>query len=237
MALLGNWEEAISYYSLSIAAEPSDVAAYEGRAKANYMLGEHEKAVNDYTRAIETRETPRLYMKRGHVLLQLTRFAQADQDYHQAISLGSSSSTAYEGMGDAHRLQGEFDEAIRSYTVAIGPNDDGWWAAYYFRGVSYFRLRQFQQALEDFQRVIDLQPHNGHGYFARGVLRWLGGQCSAAMNDFQVIVALSDGEEAVAVRANGYIEQLEAKVRCEAGPDPPVLLSARGVAWLRVPWE
>ena len=126
------------------------------------MLGDHEQAASDYTRAIEIRETPQLYLKGGHVLLHLNRYAQADQDYHRAISLGSFSHTAYEGMGDVHRLQGELDEAIRSYSVAVGPNDDGWWAAYYFRGVSYFRSRQFQQALEDFHRVIDLQPHNGH---------------------------------------------------------------------------
>jgi tetratricopeptide (TPR) repeat protein len=237
MALLGKWDEAVSNYSLAIAGDPSDVATYEGRAKAHYMLGEHEKAVEDYARAIEAQETPRLYLKRGHVLLQLSRFAEADQDYHRAISLGASSATAYEGMGDAHRLQGELDEAIRSYTVAVGPNDDGWWATYYFRGVSYFRLRQFQQALEDFQRVIVLQPHNGHAYFARGVIRWLGGQCSAALIDFQAFVALSDGEEALALRAQSYIEQLEAMVRCEPQTDAPLLLSSRGMAWLRAPWE
>ncbi len=236
MALLGNWEEAVSAYSQAIAVEPSDSAAYVGRAKAHYMLGEHEKAVKDYTNAIEIRETPRLYMKRGHVLLQLSRFAQADQDYHRAISLGSSSSTAYEGMGEAHRLQGEFDEAIRNYTVAIGPNDDGWWAAYYFRGLSYFQLRQFQRALEDFHHVIVLQPHSGHAYFARGVTRWLGGQCSAALDDFQAFVALSDDEEAFA-RAQDYIEQLEAIVRCEPRLYAPILLSSQGMAWLRVPWE
>jgi tetratricopeptide (TPR) repeat protein len=236
MALLGKWEEAINEYSRAIAVDPSNGATYEGRAKAHYMLGEHEQAMRDYGRALEVQETPRLYMKRGHVLLQLGRFAQADQDYHRAISLGSTSPTAYEGIGDAHRLQGELDEAIRNYTVAVGPNDDGWWAAYYFRGTSYFRLRQFQRALEDFQRVIVLQPHNGHAYFARGVIRWLGGQCSAALDDFQAFVALSDDQETLA-RAQDYIEHLGAMVRCEPRLDIPVLLSAQGVAWLRAPWE
>ena len=227
MALLGKWEEAISYYSQAIAAAPSDEAAYVGRAKAHYMLGEHEKAMKDYTRAIEIRETPRLYLKRGHVLLQLGRFAQADQDYHRAVSLGSSSSTAYEGMGDAHRLQGELDEAIRSYSVAVEPNDDGWWAAYYFRGVSHFQLRQFQQALEDFQRVLVLQPHSRSAYFARGAVRWLGGQCSDALNDFRAFVALSDDDEALS-GARGYIEQLEAMVRCEPRTDGPITALGTG---------
>jgi hypothetical protein len=56
------------------------------------------------------------------------------------------------------------------------------------------------------------------------------------LDDFQAFVALSDDEEAFA-RAQDYIEQLEAIVRCEPRLYAPILLSSQGMAWLRVPWE
>ena len=107
---------------------------------------------------------------------------------------------------------GRLDGSADSHAEATALDPEGW-QAFYSRGEATFRLRRFRQALDDFGMVVALQPHFPGAYFARGMLRWLGGQCTGARADFQAFAALANDHVAVS-RGIRYMEDLQAAARC-----------------------
>ncbi|HZU70527.1 MAG TPA: serine/threonine-protein kinase [Ktedonobacteraceae bacterium] len=57
--------------------------------------------------------------------------------------------------GNAHAMNGNYQEAIRAYdrAIALDPNDA---AAYNARGIAHYALKQFQAAIADFEQAITL---------------------------------------------------------------------------------
>jgi tetratricopeptide (TPR) repeat protein len=98
---------------------------------------------------------------------------------------------------------GEFMD-IERYTEEIarnGSNAD----LYLQRGLAHRRFRQFQPAIDDFSRAIELKPDYAEAYFERGRVRAVQGQDAAAIQDFtQAIPRLAECTEAYRLRALSY---------------------------------
>ena len=71
----------------------------------------------------------------------------AQQDYSEAQTAENAS---------------DFEEAIRLYGLVIEREPD-FWAAYYKRGVLYAILENYELALEDYNRLIELQMEGSVG--------------------------------------------------------------------------
>ena len=69
-----------------------------------------------------------------------------------------------------------FDEAIR-----LNPEDA---LAYYFRGIAYGRLGQFERAIQDFDSAIRLNPQDAVNYYSRGFAHELLGNSIEAERDY-----------------------------------------------------
>ncbi len=213
---------AVTHYNESIEADASYIDAYEGRAAAYHAIGDEDSAVRDYDRVVEARPSAVTYGDRGHALMTAGRYAEAELDHHEALTLATNSNErriAFLGLGDAHRGLGEYGEAVRDYTAAIILDSDDW-NAYYGRGVAFLAAKEYLPALEDFDQVVSLRPHDAGAYYARGFLRWLGYQCADAGDDFRFFLALSSDGEDVS-RAREYLERIDTSVSCEppVGPD------------------
>ena len=69
-------------------------------------------------------------------------------------------------MGSALHAQGQWADALASYQQALwlDPNDAH---AYYNRGGAYYRQRQFDKAINDYNEVIRLGRSAGEDNLAR----------------------------------------------------------------------
>jgi len=66
-------------------------------------------------------------------------------------------------LGNLSYKRKQYAEAIRYYTVAISVSPNP--IAYGNRGASYFKLKQFRLALEDYEKAEALDPSNGRKFF------------------------------------------------------------------------
>jgi tetratricopeptide (TPR) repeat protein len=81
-----DWAE--DYYARVLSKQPRSGYAYHGRADACRVNNEHEKAIMDYTRAIELMPgEPRLYLGRGKSYSALKETEKAMSDFHQAAAV------------------------------------------------------------------------------------------------------------------------------------------------------
>jgi tetratricopeptide (TPR) repeat protein len=129
MALLKEEEpkEALTDFNRATEIDANDLHAFTGRARANAALGDHNAAVNDWTRAIEqagssNAELPetidKMYLERGTALLAAGNTDAALADYAIALELNPKNTAAhiaranaYFKLNDRDRVLSEFESA------------------------------------------------------------------------------------------------------------------------------
>lgn len=79
-----DWSEA--YYARALLKIPRSWYAYQGRADAYRINGEHNKAITDYTCALEINpREPRLYLGRGKSYQAIEDISRAGVDFRQVL--------------------------------------------------------------------------------------------------------------------------------------------------------
>lgn len=64
-------------------------------------------------------------------------------------------------LGNMMRGHSKFKEAIDAYSralVLMGPTKKAHWSSYYFRGISYERINQWEKAEADLEKALELRP-------------------------------------------------------------------------------
>ena len=70
-----------------------------------------------------------------------------------------------------HQQDGKLEDAVSDFSRAIGIESDT--AEYYLeRAGCYRNLRDYTSALNDLERVIDLEPNQVESYNRRGLIYW-----------------------------------------------------------------
>ena len=154
------------------------VDAYFFMGDSKRRLGDYENAVKDfdtslhYLKSIEDHNfivcyepkyfdylKPYIFAKRGEANLILERFKFAISDYKKAIDLGiDDPSDNYGKLGYAKFQLNQYACAIKDFTIAInlGTNNE---SIYLYRGFSNYELGNFQGAIDDFEKVIEINPN------------------------------------------------------------------------------
>jgi tetratricopeptide (TPR) repeat protein len=104
-------------------------------------------------------ECGRLYFCRGEAFRALNRFNTALKDFEKAAELGIVSFDFWLAMGICQLKTGSFAEAEASLNHALesdAENAD----AYYWRGRSYFELKNYDSAIADLSRAVQLDDDN-----------------------------------------------------------------------------
>jgi tetratricopeptide (TPR) repeat protein len=99
----GNAAAAQSSFSESIEADPSLADAWANRATARFKQNDPEGALLDLTRALSLREDASAYYNRGRIYEGRKKWAEAVDDYSQALRLAS---------GDVSQLQKRLHQCL-----------------------------------------------------------------------------------------------------------------------------
>ena len=102
---------------------------YYNRGNAYADKGDYDRAIENYTRAIELNSK-----NRGHRIVYDVN--KAIKDYTKAIELSPKNADTYHCRGLVYYQKGDYDRAIEDFTrtIELNPNDAG---AYYSRGLAY----------------------------------------------------------------------------------------------------
>jgi lipoprotein NlpI len=197
--------------------------------------GDLEKAINTYTRAIESGELSnvdlvRAYNLRGEVQVGKSRFEEALTDFESAIRLDRNYATSY--YNRALLVYG--DAAIADLSRALKPD---YVDALFERGIRYDRNGDQARAFLDLDTVIRLNPRHVDAYSYRGGMYHLKAEYDKAITDFDSAIREDPKNDILLTfRGGGYYgKQMfnEASADFEAAlklnPGNSVALSSRGM--------
>lgn len=164
------YNKALAALNRAIEANPGDRDLYNSRATILVTLGDSERALQDISEYIRLGpDKPPGYMKRGALLEKLGRYDQALSDYSKAIALQPAAAILATGADYKTRASllsrlGRHKESISDLSKAIGL-DDSDDDALRIRGDEYFALGQFEKAIADYTRAIELSPQYARASF------------------------------------------------------------------------
>lgn len=157
----GIWKDSVTLWSREIEIYPMTVPmAYNSRGQAYHAMGEVEKAIEDYSVAIELNPFDAFpYNNRGLANEGLAKTDAAISDYTRAISLDPSYFYAYNNRGIAFGQAGRFTEAMDDFTTALRINPASS-SAYMNRGMALLSMERPVEAVDDFTKAEALSPGN-----------------------------------------------------------------------------
>ena len=175
--------KSISDYEQARAFDPKLMAAIGGEASSNYeLMKEYGKAVELYDAYIDILENDPdyrdyewgyyAYKGRGVCCYELGRYDGAIEDFQTLIDKYESNyePLAYRYLGMIYTEKGDEDKAKQNYDKAVGlyseqiestPDSYG---AYNDRGLCYLGLGEYDLAISDFAKVIELEPNSVDEY-------------------------------------------------------------------------
>jgi tetratricopeptide (TPR) repeat protein len=171
-------------------ATTGDAASFLKSGDSYLNRGDYDKAIADYTRAIEI--DPRdavAYENRGIAYTSKGDIDRAVADFTQAISIDPLYAGTYFNRGCAYDEQGDYDKAIADYTqtISIDPMFAG---AYHNRGFDYNEKGDYDKAIADYTQVISIYPNDANTYLNRGVAYGKKGDINRAKTDWETAVKL-----------------------------------------------
>jgi len=147
-----------------------------------YQLGQYERALAHYNRAIELMPNNlEAFVNRAVINEDLGRHQTALQDLERALKLGENP-WAYLYRGLVQEQLGEEKRAQENYTKAIRL-DSAFVEGYYRRGLLYAKIGECERAAQDETRVLELDGDHPGAYTARGVARAALGETPWALSD------------------------------------------------------
>ena len=150
-------------------APEDELRAYFIRGIGNRMLGELRPAIDEFSKAntayqtIAGRSYTEAVLRRGICWFHLGEYDLALQDFESA-KVTPANPYAFEPRamfwaGLTHANQQEYRDAIFYYTRAISASPQ-YIYAYLNRGLAYLNMGRLDQALEDFDFVLQQDPNN-----------------------------------------------------------------------------
>ncbi len=176
--------QALEYYSEEVRRNPGAESAWIKRGKAWTQLGEHDKAIRDFTEALRLAPDDALvYDSRGNA------WAAA------ATSSGQSRTTARRS-GSTRKTRSRSTIAVRPTTSAAStmsrwatlPIRSPWIphsaTVYYNRGLALAAQQMYDEAIADYTTAMELDPQLAGAYYDRGNAWVHKDQADNAIKDF-----------------------------------------------------
>jgi tetratricopeptide (TPR) repeat protein len=182
----GQYEQAVAAFTRSIERSPGDYEAYVSRGCSYDMLGEVDKALADFDKAVElTRDSKpdlaEVYYNRGATYHQDGKLAEALADYREVLRLDSE-------VADVHRFvariqctspnpeQRDAEEALRNATIACERDDWEFWMSLDTLAAAYAELGRFNEAVKWVRKALAEAPDEHKAKCQERLALYLAGQ-------------------------------------------------------------
>ena len=183
---------------------------YFYRGNVFFRLKMYDKAIADYTQAIEKNpECAEAYNNRGIAYRKTGEYDKAIADYTQTLEKNPEYIEAYINRGIVYRKTGEYDKAIADYTQALEKNPE-YAEAYNNRGYAYDITGEYDKAIADYTQALEKNPEYAEAYNNRGYAYDETGEYDKAIADYtQAIEKNPEYAEAYNNRGYAYAEKKE----------------------------
>ena len=153
-----------------------------------FHLKNYDNAIKYYNNAININNTEHgLFYIRGVSKVMAHKYREALEDFDKAFNLGASNILLYYWTGKCFKEIKEFDKAIFNLSICLNNqnkisknfNVD----SFINRGLSYFNLEKYEEALLDFTYALSLDEYNGNALYNRAICHLIFGNQIEGKND------------------------------------------------------
>lgn len=199
----------ISNYTKAINLNVDKVEAFKNRGNAYLKKEVYDKAVADFTLAMELDPNDAsLYVSRGITKAKTAKTeaesTAAIKDFSDAIELEPKQADAYKQRGIAYFLRRDIERAKADLEKALSldPNDS---QTYVEQAKIYMTVRENAKAIEVLNRSIVLDPENMEAYSQRGSAYSREKNYPMAIADYsRIITAEPENIRVLSIRASLY---------------------------------
>jgi tetratricopeptide (TPR) repeat protein len=208
-------ELSIKFFELSLRLIPDDHTAKYNLAYANEQSNRFDKALEGYTYLINKYpKSSNNYYYRARVYYNMNNDLNAIPDFKMAITLGGfkketkvDSATIFFRIATCYEHQKDYTKAIEYYSYAFN-NNENLVKAIERRSNIYYEINDFDNALVDFNRVIEFKSTgaNSQYYKMRAYIYFVKQKFEDSLKDLNYYIQLKPNDfEAYNSRGTIYI--------------------------------
>ncbi len=200
------WDLVLADSSKLIELKPQSIESYLFRAGLYKKQEKWDLALADYNKAIQINpEDANAYSYRANFYERQKKWDLAIADYNKIIQINPENAYTYLYRGDFYgRQQGGYALFVPDYTVPIPEYSYG----YLRRGYCYEGQKQWDLALADYNKAIQLSPRYAITYYNRGNFYERQKQWDLALFDYNKAIQTSpQNASAYSSRAMFYLKR------------------------------
>jgi len=176
----GDYENAITNYSKAIERDPKDIYSYNNRGLSYINLGKYDLAIADFNKAIELDQNcDKAYFNRALAYEDLTQINEAINDFEKTLEIST----------DPTLRQYAEEELLKLKAINNSTGIDA--VSHYGSGEKYYESGNFDQAIVEFTKAIELNPSYIDAYHYRANAYVNLGKYDLALADLDKAILLS----------------------------------------------
>lgn len=210
----GDFVAAIREFDAALAINPQDADAYNNRGFAHFRNGSDELAIADFERSIQLNPNDvNPYNNRGLLYFKQQEYRKAAADFSAAIALQPNVPKHYqhrqaayeklnlleEAQADARRIAFLQKLGLLSLKIARQPGEP---QRYLERGDLFFSAGEWESAIGDYNRALELNPQLASALSRRARVRFEQDQLQEAIADCEAALNIEPHHDAYSVRGD-----------------------------------
>ena len=124
----------------------------------------------------------------GIVYGRMEAWAEAEAAFRAALALAPDNAETYDGLAEIYNAQRRFDDAAEASAAAArlsgGGDDDP--AAVFDQGLIFWNAGRLDEARQQFERTLALDPEHGEAHYWLGMANLNAGQMAEAAAEFKL---------------------------------------------------
>ncbi|MGH9854464.1 MAG: toll/interleukin-1 receptor domain-containing protein, partial [Blastocatellia bacterium] len=177
-------------------------AAYQSRGLIRSNRLDHDRAINDFNRAIELDPSKaEFFLARGERFHSRGRYKQAVEDFTRAVQLEPTEAAHHFARGRSYHYLDEDNRAVADFDQAVRLAPDEVYN-YVARGESLYAMGNYPAAISDFDLALRFNPRAAHYY------HYCIGLCLSRQGDYaSAVAAFARAIEHNPAQVHYYIER------------------------------
>ncbi|MGB3218650.1 MAG: tetratricopeptide repeat protein [Anaerolineae bacterium] len=206
---VGDYDKAIEDSDRAAEYFPEKASVFLHRGIAYSAVGEIDRAILDYDKAIQLDSNlAEAYFNRGLSYQELGYLDKALSDFDKAIEHAPELFFDIETTPDLDNGYRQLQILeYNSNPIHFGVDLP---LTYVCRGLVHFQKSNFEQALSDFDKAIQLDPYLSKAYYYRGITSLAQGNIDDAIRKFEIVVELGNDPD-IMNDAETYLNDLQGK--------------------------
>lgn len=169
---------------------------YMNRAQTYLRLGQNQKAIADLDSVLTFKDNNEMQasLSRGQTHLRMNNTKLAIADFKKVVEIDPTNLQLTWDIGQLSYNLEEYADALSYYSKAIDKLDTPQAQMLLVRGEVFEKLTQYEAAIQDYSRVIEMNPNLANAYYLRGQAKARMGSKEMACTDWKKAAELGHSE-------------------------------------------